>query len=207
MPKLSQREARVAQDIAQTIHDSMIMTHKGSEITFRWDDLYSFPTPDQVRFYVVELLDKANISCLLLGDQIVATNWNDRDETIAVSITKEDVDKMYLIARRIFDIIRYRIGTDERSKWFLLRWNEMLDTGEVVPPHFVKILLYGLNGYNIPSYAEEEGLYIRADNSTLKNPFFTEDADFNNIPLNPNVELLVPRQKPNSMSSWVMIPS
>ena len=206
MLKLSQMEASIAQEIAQRIHDTIIMTKKGTEITFRWDNLYSFSIPDQIRFYVVELLKKAKIDCLLIGDNIIATNFNDRDEIANMTITKEDVDKMYRIAKRIFDIIRYRIGKDENSKWFLLRWNEMLDNGEIIPPNFVPILLYGLNAYSIPTYAEEDGLHICADNSTLKNPFFSKDANFNNIPFNPQVDIKVPRQRPDSMSPWVMMP-
>lgn len=105
---------------------------------------------------------------LLIGDFLLVHNKNKvvYDEATTLLLRK----KIIRIARRIFDIIRYRVS--KQSKWFTLEWSDLLDNGEVVPYELRSYVVEGLNKNGIPARETESRLSICADNYSLDNPFF-----------------------------------
>lgn len=123
---------------------------------------------DVVRHHVASLLKEANMPTLLMGDFLLVRNENKvvYSGTTALEMRKN----MVSIARRIFDIIRYRVSKE--SKWFTLEWSDLLDNGQVVPIELRSYVLEGLNNNGIPAREVEGSLCICADNYSLDNPFF-----------------------------------
>lgn len=126
------------------------------------------PPSDNVRHHVAALLKEANMPTLLIGDFLLVHNKNKvvYDEATTLLLRK----KIIRIARRIFDIIRYRVS--KQSKWFTLEWSDLLDNGEVVPYELRSYVVEGLNKNGIPARETESRLSICADNYSLDNPFF-----------------------------------
>ena len=168
---ISRMEENIAQEITKRIYDRVSYSEYDSQTNLRWNDLYSFPPSDVVKFRVTELLNDLHIESVLMGNFIVCVN------KIVQKLIKrdpqEDKAKMYKICKRIYDIIRHRVGRD--SMWFTLGWGDMLDNGEHIPPVFINYIVSGLNNNGIDAWAEEDCLHICADNSTLNNPFFKQE--------------------------------
>ena len=144
------------------------MQYTNQEIKLRWKDVSKTTPPDNVRHHVASLLNEANMPTLLMGDFLIIRNENKvvYNDALILELRK----KMIKIARRIFDIIRYRVSVE--SKWFTLEWSDLLDNGEVVPIELRNHVLLGLNQNGIPAREIEGALGICADNSSLDNPFF-----------------------------------
>lgn len=150
-----------------------LVQYSNQEVKLRWKDVSESPPSDIVRHHVATLLKEANMPTLLMGDFLIVRNENKvvyNDATI-LELRK----KMIRIARRIFDIIRYRVSVE--SKWFILGWSDLLDNGEMVPIELREHVIRGLNQNGIMAKEIEGSLRICADNSSLSNPFFqSQDA-------------------------------
>jgi hypothetical protein len=163
---MTSQEASSSRMIVQRIHD--IVKYSNQDVSIHWKLVSEKMPSDTVRHYVATLLKEANMPTLLMGNFFIVRNENPvvyNDATI-VEIRK----MMVQIARRLFDIIRYR--TSNESKWFAVDWSDLLDNGEVVPMELQNHVINGLISNGIPAKEHEGTLYICADNSSLDNPFF-----------------------------------
>lgn len=164
---MTSREATLSRRIAQTVHD--LVQYSDGEVVLTWASIIGFTPSDQVRSYVVSLLKEAKIDALLMGSNIVVTNRNP-----LCPKSKGEYEKLRAmvvkVARRIFDIIRYRLSTENR--WFKIDWMDLLDNGQVIPKLIREQVVQGLNQNGIEALDQGKELHICADHHSLENPFF-----------------------------------
>ena len=163
---ITSQEALSSRLIVENVQE--IVKYTNQEVKLRWKDVSETTPSDAVRHYVASLLKEANMPTLLMGDFLLVRNENKvvYNDTTALEMRK----KMVRIARRIFDIIRYRVSKE--SKWFTLEWSDLLDNGQVVPIELRSYVLEGLNKNGILAREIKGSICICADNYSLDNPFF-----------------------------------
>lgn len=167
---MTSHEATLSKRIAQTVHD--LVRYSDKEVVLSWESVIGFTPSDQIRSYVTTLLKDAQIDSLLMGNNLVVTNRS--------PVSPEGKGEYMLlrtmmvkVARRIFDIIRYRLS--DKSKWFKIDWSDLLDNGAVVPKLLRDHVVQGLVKNGIEAFDQGKELHICADYHSLDNPFFKPD--------------------------------
>lgn len=156
--------------IALSIHD--LIRYADSEVSISWEKAIGYEPADKVKNSVVAHLRTIGVDAILVGSNVLVHNrcpLKDWDKEYA-----KYRSMMVKIARRIFDIIRYRLTN--QSKWFRIGWNDILDTGLEVPEELRYHVVTGLNRQGFDVLYNDQDLLICADHHDLENPFLTQTA-------------------------------
>lgn len=172
---MTSREATLSKRIVQTVHD--LVRYSSGEVVLSWESIIGFTPSDQIRSYVTTLLKEVKIDSLLMGSSLIVTNRNPispQGEAECIALRA----MMVKVARRIFDIIRYRLSGNG-NQWFKIDWADLLDNGRVVPKLLRDEVVKGLNQNGIEAFDQGKELHICADYHSLDNPFFQPNGSGN----------------------------